>query len=210
MTANNDAKIGGLLLAAGSSSRLGQPKQLVQFEGKTLIRRSAEMLAASTCDPVAVALGAEIEESRRELVGLDVSVCTNTSWKVGISSSIKSGLRHLLSLEPDLDAVLIALCDQPYLTCADYDRLAAAFRLGGSAIVASVYNGVTGVPVVFRKEMFDGLFELKGDEGARYLVRQSDNVSTVPVDGAAFDIDKLDDLAKDSSKHNPSSSNTNV
>ena len=210
MTANNDAKIGGLLLAAGSSSRLGQPKQLVQFEGKTLIRRSAEMLAASTCDPVAVVLGAEIEESRRELVGLDVSVCTNTSWNVGISSSIKSGLRHLLSLEPDLDAVLIALCDQPYVTCADYDRLAAKFRLGGSPIVASVYNRVTGVPVVFRKEMFDGLFELKGDEGARYLVRQSDNVSTVPVDGAAFDIDKLDDLAKDSSKHNPSSSNTNV
>lgn len=200
MTANNDAKIGGLLLAAGGSSRLGQPKQLVRVEGKTLIRRSAEMLAASICDPVTAVLGAEIEESRRELAGLDISVCTNASWNVGISSSIKSGLRHLLRLEPDLDAVLIALCDQPYVTSGDIDRLAVEFRLGNASIVASAYDRVAGVPAVFATEMFDSLFALEGDEGARYLIRRSDNVSTVDVDGAAFDIDTSDDLNRVVSK----------
>ena len=86
MTANKDAKIGGLLLAAGGSSRLGQPKQLIRFEGTTLIRRSGEMLANSVCSPVAVALGAEIEESRRELADLDISLFINESWSVVISS----------------------------------------------------------------------------------------------------------------------------
>ena len=87
MTANNDAKIGGLLLAAGGSSRLGQPKQLVRFEGRTLIRRAAEMLTASVCDPVAVVLGAEIEESSHELAGLDISVCVKDRKSTRLNSS---------------------------------------------------------------------------------------------------------------------------
>ena len=194
MTANKAAKIGGLLLAAGGSSRLGRPKQLVRFEGNTLIRRSGEMLAASACDAIVVVLGAEIEESSRELAGLDVSVCVNPSWNVGISSSIKSGLSHLLHLEPNLHAVLIALCDQPYVSSDDIDALAAEFRLGDSAIVASGYDGVSGVPAVFGKEMFNSLFALEGDEGARYMVRRSSNVSTVEVNGAAFDVDTISDL----------------
>ena len=200
MTANNAPKIGGLLLAAGGSSRLGNPKQLVRFEGKTLIRRSGEMLAASVCDPVAVVLGAELEESRRELDGLDISVCINDLWNVGISSSIKSGLSHLLGVEPNLDAVLIALCDQPFVTSADINSLAAEFLRGGSSIVASGYDGVAGVPALFSREIFDSLFALDGDEGARYLVRRSGNVATVRVDGAAFDIDTPDDITKDFAK----------
>ncbi len=200
MTANNAPKIGGLLLAAGGSSRLGRPKQLVRFEGKTLIRRSVEMLTASVCDPVVVVLGAEIEESSREIDGLDISVCVNESWNIGISSSIKSGLRHLVGIEPDLDAIVIALCDQPYVTSADIGSLAAEFRRGGLSIVASGYDGVSGVPALFSKEMFDQLLTLEGDEGARFLVRRSGNVATVAVDGAAFDIDTPDELAKGSAK----------
>ncbi len=194
MTANKDAKIGGLLLAAGGSSRLGQPKQLVRFDGKTLIRRAGEMLAESVCNPVAIVLGAEIDESRRELEGLEISVCTNAEWNVGISSSIGSGLSHLLDLEPDLDAVLIALCDQPYVTTNDIDLLTAEFQRGEASIVASAYDGVVGVPAVFGKELFDSLFELTGDQGARYLVRRSDNVATVEVGQATFDVDTISDL----------------
>ena len=200
MIENSEPKIGGLLLAAGGSSRLGRPKQLVQFEGKTLIRRSGEMLTASVCDPVVVVIGAEIEESSREIAGLDLFVCINESWNVGISSSIKSGLSHLLNIEPALDAVVIALCDQPYVTSADIDSLAFEFQRGEAAIVASVYDGVAGVPVLFSHGTFDALFTLEGDEGARYLVRRSGNVATVPVDGAAFDIDTRDDLARGSAK----------
>lgn len=194
MTANKDAKIGGLLLAAGGSIRLGQPKQLVRYDGKTLIRLAGEMLAASVCDPVAVVLGAEIEESRRELDGLDISVSINESWNVGISSSIKSGLRHLLEIEPDLDAILIALCDQPFVTSDDIGRLAAKFRRGEASIVASGYDGVTGVPAIFGKEMFDALFALNGDEGARYLVKRTQSLTTVEVESAAFDVDTLWDV----------------
>jgi len=88
MTENSDVTIGGLLLAAGGSSRLGQPKQLLQFEGRSLIRRAAETLVDSGCDPVVVVLGAEIERSAEELSDLTLYICVNKNWNTGMSSSI--------------------------------------------------------------------------------------------------------------------------
>ncbi len=114
MTGN---KVGGLLLAAGGSSRLGQPKQLLQFKGKTLLRHAAEAMAGSMCDPVVVVLGAETERSANEIEGLPVVACVNENWQIGMSSSIKAGLAKLCrEIEPDIDAVLISLCDQPFVT----------------------------------------------------------------------------------------------
>src|SRR5439155_6210098 len=100
MTGNSEAKIGGLLLAAGGSSRLGRPKQLVEFEGKTLIRRATETLAASVCDPMVVVLGAEVDGCIEEIAGLAVDICINRGWHYGISSSIKAGLGMLQRIEP--------------------------------------------------------------------------------------------------------------
>ena len=128
MTENSKAKIGGLLLAAGGSSRLGQPKQLLQFEGKTLIRRAAETLVISQCDPIVVVLGAEIEGFNSEIADLRVDICINENWQTGMSSSIISGLGSLLEIEPELDAVVITLCDQPYVNSADIDILITAFQ----------------------------------------------------------------------------------
>ena len=101
MTANSKAKIGGLLLAAGGSSRLGQPKQLLEFEGKTLIRRAAETLVYSQCEPIVVVLGAEIEYSAIQIADLSVSICINENWQTGMSSSIISGLGSLLRSSPN-------------------------------------------------------------------------------------------------------------
>lgn len=194
MTENNDPKIGGLLLAAGGSSRLGQPKQLLLFEGKTLIRRAAETLVNSACDPVVVILGAEIERSAAEISDLNVNVQINKDWRSGMSSSINSGLRELLRTEPGLDAVVIALCDQPNITSADIDQLIRVFNSTGRLIVASQYGDATGVPALFSKEIFNELLALTGDKGARKIIRDHiTDVETVKMDNAAFDIDTVDD-----------------
>lgn len=194
MTANKELKIGGILLAAGGSSRLGRPKQLLNFKGKSLIRRAAETLVDSQCDPIVVVLGAEIELSTAELDGLNVAISTNEKWQAGMSSSIISGLRSLLEIESSLDGVIITLCDQPHVMSTDIDRLITAFTVSGPRVVAAKYGETTGVPALFSKEMYDELFTLTGDKGARQIIRNhGDLVEAVVVEKAAIDIDTLDD-----------------
>lgn len=194
MTANNELKIGGILLAAGGSSRLGRPKQLVEFQGKTLIRRTAETLVHSRCDPIVVVLGSEIDGSTAELAGLPVNICINTDWQAGMSSSIVSGLNSLLAIEPELDAVLIALCDQPHVTSADIDKLITAFDVARPPIVAARYGETTGVPALFSSELYPALPKLTGDKGAKGLIKNSSDIVMVDIGVAALDIDVENDL----------------
>lgn len=190
MTENKNQRVGGLLLAAGGSSRFGRPKQLFEFEGKTLIRRAAESLAASLCDPVVVVLGAESHISQTEIADLDVTVHINNDWQLGMSSSIKSGLKQLLAIEPTLAAVVITVCDQPNITSADIDALANQFHSQGLPIIAAEYSETVGVPALFSCKLFDDLSRLEGDKGARHLIRNSlDQVRKIKMKAAAFDID---------------------
>lgn len=195
MTINESPKIGGLLLAAGGSSRLGQPKQLLRSAGRSLIRRAAETLVGSVCDPCVVVLGAEIDRSTAEIAHLDVGIRINEQWHTGMSSSIKAGLRELLSIEPGLAAVVITLCDQPNVVSADIDRLAAEFRSSGFPIVAAEYGGTIGVPALFTSDIFDELSRLDGDKGARQIIRTNpERVRQVAIENAAFDVDTPDDV----------------
>ncbi|MBL8183011.1 MAG: nucleotidyltransferase family protein [Blastocatellia bacterium] len=195
MAEANDPNIGGILLAAGGSSRLGRPKQLLEFNGKTLIRRAAETLVDSKCDLIVVVLGAEIERSSAELDGLDVAICINENWHSGMSSSIIAGLNSLLETEPTLDAVVITLCDQPHVTSDDINDLIVTYINTESPIVASQYGPTIGVPALFSSEMFTELFQLGGDKGARQLIRENIELAkTVLVEKAAIDIDTLEDL----------------
>lgn len=195
MTASKTVKIGAILLAAGGSSRFGRPKQLVEFEGKTLIRRGAETLANSTCDPIVVVLGAEIERSAMQIA--DFSVCSriNENWQDGMSTSIIAGLNFLLEIEPDLDAVIITLCDQPLVSTGEINRLIETYQDSHAAIVAARYEGTMGVPALFSRSLFDELLALKGDTGARQLIRKyAIDVEPVTMEKAAFDIDTIDDV----------------
>lgn len=187
-------KIGGILLAAGGSSRLGKPKQLLQFQGRSLIRIAADTLTNSLCRPIVVVLGAETDRSAYEVADLPVGVCANGEWQIGMGSSIRSGLQHLLGNEPDLDAVVIALSDQPLVTAADIDSLITEFITTTSPIVAARYGGIVGVPALFSKAVFGELLGLDGDKGARRIIRsRPDDVRTVTIETAAIDIDTPDD-----------------
>lgn len=197
MTGNETSKVGGLLLAAGGSSRLGRPKQLLQFQGKSLLRRAAETLLKSTCGPIVVVLGAEFNESQAEIADLPLKICINENWQTGMSSSIKAGLQKLLTIEPELAAVIITLCDQPHVNADHIDLFAAEHHRSGAAIIAAEYGGTVGVPALFAREMFERLSQLEGDKGARDLIRNRvDVVVTIKLEEAAFDIDTLIDLDK--------------
>lgn len=188
-------QVGIIILAAGGSTKLGSPKQLVQFKGKTVFRRSVE--SALACDPACliVVLGSRAEEISIEAEGLPVEIVINKEWEVGISSSIKAGLTKLIELRPDIDAVIIMLSDQPFVDKKTIRSLLDTYRTAGKPIVASEYNGVLGVPALFDRSMFDELMKLKGDAGARVIIRQtaSDNIAPIPAPEAAFDIDTPQD-----------------
>jgi molybdenum cofactor cytidylyltransferase len=194
MTESSDPKIAGLLLAAGGSSRLGRPKQLVEWEGKTLIRRAAEALIDAGCSPVLVVLGAEVDRSREELAGLDLVTVVNDAWESGMGSSIAFGMRAVVSVDPRPAAILISLCDLPLISAEELRPFLNNFRRSGNDVIAAEYNNVAGVPALFSAKFFPSLASLDGEKGAREIIRNSRGALRIPLPVAAIDVDTELDL----------------
>ena len=183
-----EKKIGIIILAGGESRKLGTPKQLVEFKGKSLLRNVVEVALKCDCEPVIVVLGSRAEEIHEDIRDLPVETVTNYIWKDGISTSLRKGLTKL---DSQMSAAVIMLSDQPFVTENTIRSLIDAYRTSGKPIVASRYEGVLGVPALFDREVFDELLALEGDAGARVVIRHSDQDRIAAVDApeAAFDID---------------------
>ena len=180
--------VGIILLAAGGSTRLGSPKQLLTYRGRTLLRRAAETALATGCGPVMAVLGSGAERLRAELAGLDVRRVDNPDWTRGMGTSVRLGTA---ALEADTAGALLMLCDQPLVTAAHLTMLVDAFRQqAGAGIVAAAYHDAVGVPVLFSRTYFDELRALPDDAGAKPILRRHrDAVLPVPMPEAAVDID---------------------
>ena len=194
MTEGDIARVGGLLLAAGGSTRFGSPKQLAEYKGKTLIRRAAEALSGVGLSATVVVLGSCVEECSAEIRDLDLSIVINDHWQTGMSSSIKAGLAKLLKLDPEIDGVLITLMDQPLVTAEHLAGFIERFRADRPNVIAAEYGGITGVPALFSRRLFDELLKLEGDQGARSIVRKRMDLSKVRLEKAAADLDTLEEL----------------
>ena len=182
--------IGAIVLAAGGSSRLGTPKQLVEFRGESLVRRAAKAALESVCDRVVVVVGNHAPQMRQEIDDLPVSVIENENWKSGISSSIRAGLKHIASHY----GVVITLCDQPFMTARVLNDLISTHCKTRRAIVASIYGTTRGVPAFFASELFNELASLTADEGARRIIASHpQKVATVEFPQGAIDIDTPED-----------------
>lgn len=189
------AAVGLILLAAGGSSRLGRPKQLLRYQGQTLLRRAASAAIASGCSPVIVVLGEVSAECVRELAGLNVEIICNSAWEHGIGTSIRAGLHSLQAAF--VDAVVIQLCDQPRVDEIHLRRLVAEFEGSDTAIVATDYGGHTGVPALFARRMFPALAALPDQAGARNVIQsQVGSVVRVPCPEAAIDVDTPEDYRR--------------
>ncbi len=189
--------IGLVLLAAGGSVRLGQPKQLLVFGGETLLRRTARAAQLSVCRPVVAVLGAQAERLRLELAGLDMAAVQNEQWQRGMGSSVRCGLEALLALAPDVEAAVFAVCDQPFLSPGVLNALADAHISNGARIAACVYGGTVGVPALFVRALFSELLALPDEAGAKQIIsRHAADVVRVPFPEGLTDIDTLDDYAR--------------
>jgi molybdenum cofactor cytidylyltransferase len=191
------AGIGAVILAAGASTRMGMPKQLLQFGGETMLRRAACVALETGCRPVVVVTGADAAASRKVLRGLDVREAENQQWESGISSSVRVGIEALVMATPQTAAVVLMLCDQPFVTREIISRLVTAHRETGRSIVASRYGGSYGVPALFGKAHFAELATLKGAVGAKQVIQKHlPKVHLVPFPEGEIDIDTPDDLAR--------------
>lgn len=190
-------KIGAIILAAGGSARMGSPKQLLKFEGTTLIRRAASSAIESGCRPVIIVTGAASEDVRGELDGLDVLEIFNSEWQTGMASSIKASIGSVLTREPQIDAVVVMLSDQPHVTAEVIKRLIDAYVTTSKPIVASSYGEDFGVPALFDKKHFDELYELEGDRGAKAIIKKhAGDAELVDFPEGVIDVDTPDDLRR--------------
>lgn len=179
---------GAMILAAGASRRMGCSKQILPWKGSTLLQHAIDQAISSRFDPVVVVLGAdrELVESRTDLTG--IHSVFNSKWEEGMASSIAAGLRELLELKPDLSSVLILLSDQPLLDFKYYNRLLNKYLTEKNKIVASSYSGQLGVPVLFDRAYFDELLALRGEKGAKALLRLNES-EVVSIDAGAQAVD---------------------
>ena len=183
-----------MLLAAGASERLGSPKQLVQFEGESLLRHTVRAAVDAGCAPVLVVLGANAELCQREVVDLPARVLQNEHWNTGMASSIRCGIRELDPM-PDVAATILLVCDQPHVTTELLQRLMAHGTDAETTIVASHYANTLGVPALFARVHFPELLALAGDLGAKSLfTRHKDRVALVEFSRGVIDIDSAEDL----------------
>jgi molybdenum cofactor cytidylyltransferase len=181
---------GAVVLAAGASTRMGEPKQLLRLDGRTLLRRTVDTLLASPAWPVVVVLGAHLESIRPEVARLPVLIVENREWAKGLASSIRTGVRVLEAFSLSLEAALLVLCDQPNLSPAAITRFIETHHRTGTSIVAAHYGGQPGPPALFARSHFHELMELRGAGGARpLLARHADLLATVDLPELAADLD---------------------
>ncbi len=182
--------IAAVVLAAGGSTRFGQPKQLVRLNDQALVRRIVLASLDADCLPIVVVGEAE-QEIRAELNGLAVQVIPNADWREGIGSSIRAGIRHAIESE----AIILLACDQPLVRPQTLKDLIALHQTSGKPIVASSYAKTLGIPALFDRKCFPDLLALNGDRGAKAIIlSRRDEVAVYDFPEGSVDIDMPSDL----------------
>lgn len=190
--------IPAIILAAGASRRLGQPKQLVALGSEALLERAIRLAREAWTSPVLVVLGANFASICASIRFGDAIPIMNENWEQGLSTSIHVGLSEADVRAPGAPGALLMSCDQPRLTPSHLQALVKAFSGHAEpAIVASSYAGIRGVPAIFPRIAFPGLAALEGDKGARTVIEHPPcAVIALPFPGGEVDVDVPADLAR--------------
>jgi molybdenum cofactor cytidylyltransferase len=165
----NDQKVAAIILAAGGSSRLGRPKQLLDWFGKTFVNQLIDMALETGLDPVVIVTGAYGEEIEQSIHNDDVIVAQNVNWKDGQSSSMQVGVKALN--ENEIDSLIIFLCDQPQVPGELIEKMIKESQKDELDIVATSVGGKICPPTLFKTRCIEGLLGLQGDQGGRALFK---------------------------------------
>jgi molybdenum cofactor cytidylyltransferase len=203
--------VAAVILAAGGSSRLGQPKQLLKFRGETLVHRSVRAAAEAGCAPILVIVGdigdtgdaikeslairdSRIASSSGQEGMMRPTVIENVDWRHGIGTSIRRGLERL---PKDIEAAVLLTCDQPFLDATIVRQLIVAQEETGKPIVASSYANTLGVPALFDRSFFEALLALPDVTGAKaFILSRRSEVASIPFERGEIDIDTPEDLER--------------
>jgi molybdenum cofactor cytidylyltransferase len=190
-------KIGAVILAAGESSRFGRPKQLVQFRGKSLVRRAVNAAKDANCSAIVVVLGSKRAQIERELKETDAIVAENQDWRRGMGSSIRVGVEGAVNQAPDIEAIVLLTCDQPFVKTDTIKCLIAMREKTKKAIVASSYSQTLGVPALFDRSCFQELLALDDETGAKTIILSNrERVAELLFPEGKIDIDTVADYQK--------------
>ncbi|MEP3388370.1 MAG: nucleotidyltransferase family protein [Reichenbachiella sp.] len=184
-----------LILAAGSSSRLGQPKQLLHFKGKTLIKNVIET-AATISDKVFVILGSHYDQIAPTISHADATVTYFEEWQQGMGSTVSFGIQQILNEDRYTKEVLILLCDQLHVTQQMLTELSFFHQESDHLITACGYDKSYGAPAIFNRKTFLDLLNLSGEQGAKKVIQKHfKNTQVISYPEAEVDIDTPKDLA---------------
>lgn len=181
---------GIIILAAGSSSRMGQPKQQLVYLQQTLLQHAIHATADIPDHKTIVVLGARHENILPDVDSKIADIVINPDWEQGMASSIKSGITALQTLYPQVQSTLLMLCDQPFVSTKLLQQLIETGGDDENSIVACTYQNTIGTPVLLGKQWFNELLNLQGQEGAKkILIQNQDKVLVVPFPQGGIDID---------------------
>jgi len=182
--------IAAVILAAGNSSRLGQPKQLLPFHGQSLVQRIVDAAEEAGCSPIVVVIGSDKQKVVRELERTNAVIVENLNWNDGIGTSIRIGVQRLIDIAPNVGAIVLLVCDQPLVDSHTIEQLIALAENTKKAIVASRYAGTLGVPAVFDRSCAEELLALDDGSGAKPIIFSNhERVSEFPFPKGEIDID---------------------
>ncbi|MCU0325260.1 MAG: nucleotidyltransferase family protein [Spirosomaceae bacterium] len=184
-----------IILAAGAASRMGQPKQLLPVKGRSLIKYITEIAMDTPCYPITVVLGANRQLIRGELDKMPITVIDNPKWEDGMATSIKMGLIGSYMTAKEIEAAIFLTVDMPYISSELINQLIdKAVQNPDSRIIASKYDGQIGIPVLFKRSIFNDLLDLNGEQGAKKVILQHlDNTETIDFPEGKFDLDTVVD-----------------
>lgn len=184
-----------IVLAAGSSSRMGRSKQLISIAGETLLQKTISTAVQVGPTKTVVVVGANHEAVKGNSKPDAVEFIYNEHWENGMGSSLKCGLNYVMTHFPGVEAALFLVCDQPLLSAVHLKNILEKFGHTKSPIVASFYSGKNGVPVLFHKSLFRRLLEIDDQHGAKKVIEQNPAlVKSVEFPNGAVDLDTLEDL----------------
>ena len=188
--------VAAIIVAAGESRRLGQPKQLVLIDGEPLLQRAIRCAREADASPVFVVLGAHRELIENAVDFESARIVMNNEWEDGLASSIRVGVKNEQAEAPTTEGLLLMTCDQPRVTADHLHRLILmSYAQSAPTTIASAYAGTRGIPALFPRQAIGDLLALRGDKGARTLLTNpSWPVISIPLAGGEVDIDLPEDL----------------
>ncbi len=188
--------VAAIVLAAGTSSRMGSPKQLLRIGTQTLLERTLEILRRSKVDEILVVLGHEAAAIQAQVDLAGVKIVLNAAYREGMGTSLREGVSNVA---PNSRAAMIVLADQPFLQAATIDRLIDEYDAKKPQIVLPLYRGFRGNPVLLDRSVFPEVAGLAGDVGCRAIFgSHTENILKVSVEDASvlLDADTKADLDK--------------